>query len=88
MFVDNLYLHTVMLKQNSSNFKVARFGKNILVYDHDAQCYYCVFVQDHGPWTQLRVDKGREWYLMLFIQEKAVEQVRQNLHFYKLHQSR
>ena len=27
-------------------------------------------MQDHGLWTQLRVDKGREWYLMLFVQEK------------------
>ena len=27
-------------------------------------------MQDHGLWTQLRIDKGREWYLMLFIQEK------------------
>ena len=26
-------------------------------------------VNDFGLWTQLRVDKGREWFLMLFIQE-------------------
>ena len=32
-------------------------------------------IQDCGLWTQLRVDKGREWYLMLFIQQK-LEQYR------------
>ena len=31
---------------------------------------YRKLVQEHGLWTQIRVDKGKEWYLMLFIQQK------------------
>ena len=27
-------------------------------------------VDQYGLWDQLRVDKGKEWYLMLFMQEK------------------
>ena len=27
-------------------------------------------VEEYGLWDQLRVDQGREWYLMLFVQEK------------------
>ena len=31
---------------------------------------YRKVVRDYGLWNQLHVDKGREWYLMLFVQEK------------------
>ena len=27
-------------------------------------------IQQYGMWDQLRVDHGREWYLMLFVQEQ------------------
>uniref|UniRef100_A0A1X7TGN1 Uncharacterized protein n=1 Tax=Amphimedon queenslandica TaxID=400682 RepID=A0A1X7TGN1_AMPQE len=32
--------------------------------------FYRGLLFDYGMWNQLRVDKGREWFLMLFIQEK------------------
>ena len=28
---------------------------------------------DYGLWDQLRIDHGREWYLMIFIQQKLAE---------------
>ena len=30
---------------------------------------YRKLINDFGLWTQLRVDMGREWFLMLFIQQ-------------------
>ena len=29
-------------------------------------------VLDYGPWDQIRVDQGKEWYLRLFVQEFIV----------------
>ncbi len=33
-------------------------------------CTCRTMVQNYGLWNQIRVDKGREWYLMLFVQQK------------------
>lgn len=43
---------------------------------HSVLMNYCMgiahrkAVRDFGIWNQIRVDKGREWYLMLFVQQK------------------
>ncbi len=42
----------------------------LLIYYAYLLCYFRRLVQDYGIWTQLRVDKGKEWYLMLFVQAK------------------
>ena len=28
-----------------------------------------VIIQDYGLWDQIRVDQGKEWVLMLYVQE-------------------
>lgn len=43
---------------------------NLVIYDK----VYLAAVIEYGLWDQLRVDHGREFYLMLFIQEKLREQ--------------
>uniref|UniRef100_A0A1X7VSG1 Integrase core domain-containing protein n=1 Tax=Amphimedon queenslandica TaxID=400682 RepID=A0A1X7VSG1_AMPQE len=47
-------------------FVVMAVKNNILSYEH----LFRRLLFDYGMWDQLRVDKGREWFLILFIQEK------------------
>lgn len=51
---------------------------------------YRELVIHYGLWDQLRVDQGKEWHLMLFIQEQLAH-LRTNTnrapHSFRLHQS-
>ncbi len=41
------------------------------IYQHySLSCTFREIILTYGLWDQLRVDKGKEWYLSLFVNEK------------------
>uniref|UniRef100_A0A1X7V173 Integrase core domain-containing protein n=1 Tax=Amphimedon queenslandica TaxID=400682 RepID=A0A1X7V173_AMPQE len=61
---------TLVMARDGFSGKIISYGvmpikNNIAIYD----LIYRKALQDYGLWDQIRVDCGREFYLMLFIQE-------------------
>ena len=49
-------------------------------------CYCRPIVLSYGLWDQIHVDQGKEWVLMLYVQE-TLEHLRFNTSTYKAHQT-